>query len=149
MTVKPLSKQTLISIDMKYLCILISTFLFLSCDNQDDIDYYKSQHRSPDLMGLWMIVETQGEIDIPHYLSFEEFIYKRYTYNESLGEYYGSDYYWYNDAQNIYIIRKGGAIKREDGDSIPYELNETLDTLSVYAGEGIWEKYIRSTDIIN
>lgn len=101
----------------------------LACDKDDErIDFYKSQNRSQELKGWWRSIDDSS--DNPHYMLFEELLYKSVSYSESNGYYLPPEGdYWYNTSTHIYFLAPGNFKGSGTERATPYKLNITKDTL--------------------
>lgn len=109
-------------------------FVVFACnvEGEERLDYYKNQHRSPELMGWWRQINDINNPENPEYLNFTNFKFFSYNYIPETGVYASGFDYWYNDENYMYFLDApsptGGVNERKH----KYTLNTTKDTLKMF-----------------
>lgn len=109
-------------------------FVVFACnvEGEERLDYYKNQHRSPELMGWWRQINDINNPENPEYLNFTNFKLFFHYYSVHTNKYNETFNYWYNDADKIFMLDAPSPIGGVDEDSHNYYLNDTKDTLTYY-----------------
>lgn len=109
-------------------------FVVFACNEEGEerLDYYKNQHRSPELMGWWRQINDVNNPNNPPYLNFTNFKLFFHYYSVHTNKYNETFNYWYNDADKIFMLDAPSPIGGVDEDSHNYYLNDTKDTLTYY-----------------
>jgi len=115
------------------LLVVFFTALFISCnvEGEERLDYYKNQHRSPELMGWWKRINYLDVPEKPPYYHFTNFKRFSYQFNSATGIYSEGFDYWYNDATTIYLLDAPSPIAGVSEISFEYSLNSNKDTLTI------------------
>jgi len=118
--------------------VSVLSLLNISCDKDDErIDFYKSQNRSQELKGWWRSIDDTSEN--PHYMLFEELLYKSVSYSEVHGYYIPPEGdYWYNTSTHIHFLAPGNFKGSGTERATPFILNATKDTLSTYSNPAFY-----------
>lgn len=124
---------------MKYLLIVTVLFSLISCNADDTFDFYRSQHRSPELMGEWEGTHLQN--GQKRYIKFDDDAF--YYFSDTLNTNNYMKYVWYNDASKIYYINYGKYAHLDTPSISSYEFNDSKDTLFMYNSSSSPYRYIR------
>jgi len=109
-------------------------FVVFACnvEGEERLDYYKNQHRSPELMGWWKQINDVNNPNNPPYLNFTNFKLFFYYYSVHTNKYNETFNYWYNDADKIFMLDAPSPTGGVNEDSFKYFLNDSKDTLTYY-----------------
>lgn len=121
--------------NVTYFILAVSILSLISCDTEgEDLrKYYKNQNHSEELKGWWRKIDREPDHGFASKILFENYKAIFHSYNIHTGIYNSSYNYWYNDDTKIYFLTEPDGISRPDERSDNYILNNTNDTLTIYA----------------
>lgn len=120
----------------KYAVVLLfASFISCNVEGEERLDYYKSQHRSPELMGWWRQINDENNPNNPPRLNFTNYKLFFHYYNIHTNMYRETYSYWYNDTDRIFMLDAPSPTSEVNEDNFNYHLNDSKDTLTFYLSE--------------